>query len=177
MKESLLIAGFGGQGIMLLGKLIAYTAMKEGYQVTMIPSYGPEMRGGTANCTVTLSDEKIGSPLTAHPDTVIIMNQPSLEKFAPAVKKDGKILVNSCLVKKGLDKMVKQELIPVPANRLAREIGEERVANMVLLGAYLVRNRFLTMENIKDSLRELIGEKGEKLLALNYRALELGARI
>lgn len=177
MKESILIAGFGGQGIMLLGKLLAYTAMQEGYLVSMIPSYGPEMRGGTANCIVTIADEKIGSPVAAHPDTVIIMNQPSLERFAPAVKKGGRIFVNSCLVRKGLDKIVQRELITVPANRLAREIGEERAANMVLLGAYLARNRFLKMDSIRESLREFIGKKGERLLALNYRALEMGANI
>lgn len=177
MKETILIAGFGGQGIILLGRLIAYTAMKEGYQVTMLPSYGPEMRGGTANCTVTISDGKIGSPIAAYPDTLIAMNQPSLEKFASSVRKGGRVFINSSLVKKAFEKPGQREIIPLPANKLARELGEDRVANMVMLGAYQARTSLLKLEIFKASLRELIGEKGEKLLALNYRALELGARI
>ncbi|MGB4005105.1 MAG: 2-oxoacid:acceptor oxidoreductase family protein, partial [Halanaerobiales bacterium] len=105
------------------------------------------------------------------------MNQPSLEKFASSVRKGGRVFINSSLVKKAFEKPGQRELIPLPANKLARELGEDRVANMVMLGAYQARTSLLKLETFKASLRELIGEKGEKLLALNYRALELGARI
>lgn len=177
MREEVITAGFGGQGIMLMGKLLAYGAMKEGYQVSWIPSYGPEMRGGTANCTVIISDEKIGSPLATNPDTVMVMNRPSLEKFGISVRKGGRIFVNSSLVAEMSGKDDQGEIISVPATKLAREIGNEKVANMVLLGAYLARNNFIKLDTLKEVLRELIGEKGQRLIKLNQKALEKGVNI
>jgi 2-oxoglutarate ferredoxin oxidoreductase subunit gamma len=131
-----LMAGFGGQGMLLSGKLLAYAAMSEGKEVSWLPSYGPEMRGGTANVTVCLSDRPIGSPYISRPKALLVMNRPSLEKFGPRVKKGGLIVVNSSLVP---DKMNRQDctVLYIPAAELAKEAGMYRAANLVMLGAYV----------------------------------------
>lgn len=173
MKEEVIMAGFGGQGIMLMGKLLAYAGMKEGYEVSWMPSYGPEMRGGTANCTVIISTEKIASPLSFKPDSLIVMNTPSLEKFLSIVKKSGSIYLNSSLIHKKID--VIENIAEIPVNELAAEIGNEKVANMIILGSYLAKKRFITLDSVKESLKEIISEKWQGLIALNKKALEKGA--
>ena len=138
--EEVIMAGFGGQGIMLAGKLLAHTAMKAGNEVTFMPSYGPEMRGGTANCMVVIADEAIASPLVARPASLIVMNEASLKKFAPCVKPYGLLIMNSSLIDIDpaqylQDKTI--EVLAVPADDIANELGSTKSANMVALGAYL----------------------------------------
>ncbi|MTI60806.1 MAG: 2-oxoacid:ferredoxin oxidoreductase subunit gamma [Firmicutes bacterium] len=174
MKEEIILAGFGGQGVMSIGKLIAYAGMKEGDEVSWMPSYGPEMRGGTANCTVIVSSDKIPSPLSSRPDTIIVMNLPSWEKFSPMVKKDGLVLLNSSLIDKILirDDL---EIIKVPANDIADEIGNKQIANMVMLGVYLARKGIVKMETVKRSLKNVLPERRHELIPVNEKALDYGA--
>lgn len=134
MKQEFIIAGFGGQGVLLLGQMLAYAGMLEGKQVSWMPSYGPEMRGGTANCTVVISDEEIGSPVVSQPSCVIALNLPSLDKFEPMVKPGGLLLINSSLV----DREPRRDdikAVALPATEIASELGNIRVTNMVALGA------------------------------------------
>ena len=171
---NVVMAGFGGQGLMFIGKLLAYCAMQRGLHVTWIPSYGPEMRGGTANCTVVISDEPIGSPVITSPESIIIMNNPSLEAFEKGLRDGGLLFVNSSLVTQEV-KRKDVELISVPANDLAVEVGEKRAANMVMLGAYVARTGIVTKEDIANGLREFFGGKIE-LLDVNMRAFEKGMK-
>lgn len=173
MKQEVLIAGFGGQGILLAGQIMAEAAMVEGLYATWFPSYGPEMRGGTANCITIFSDEEIGSPIAAKYDIVIVMNQPSLEKFAPRVRPGGILLVNSTMVP------VKSErsdirAIYIPAGEIAREIGEERVSNVVMLGAFLGVCPELAPSGVEQAIASLIGRKRPEAIPVNRRALEAG---
>src|SRR5512133_2324038 len=134
MQTEIIIAGFGGQGVLFAGQLLAYAGMDEGKQVTWIPSYGPEMRGGTANCTVIISDDVIGSPLVLHPTAVIAMNRPSLDKYEPMVKPGGVLIINTSMVdRKAVRKDIK--VVEVDANAMAEKLGDKRMSNMVLLGA------------------------------------------
>jgi len=168
------LAGFGGQGLMFIGKLLAYCAMKRGLNVTWIPSYGPEMRGGTANCTVVISDEPIGSPVISAPEALIIMNNPSLEAFEPKLKSGGLLLIDSNLVTREA-KRKDIRLIAIPANDAAVEAGEKRAANMVILGAYVARTGIFTKEDIANGFTEFFGAKTEYLNA-NMKAFEKGMK-
>jgi len=168
------MAGFGGQGLMFIGKLLAYCAMKRGLNVTWIPSYGPEVRGGTANCTVVISDEPIGSPVISSPEALIIMNNPSLEAFEPKLKTGGLLFVNSNLVTHEV-KRRDINVMPVPANETAAEAGEKRAANMVIFGAYVARTRIITKEDVAEGFKELFSAKAEALEA-NMRAFEKGTK-
>lgn len=176
--EDVVMAGFGGQGLMFIGKLLAYSAMKEGRTVTWIPSYGPEMRGGTANCTVVVSDDEIGSPVTPHPRALIIMNNPSLEAFEPKLQSNGLLLSNSSFVTRPIARK-DIKAIPIPANEIANEIatemGNEKAANMVMLGAYIACTNVVSKESIVEGLKELFGKKID-LLDTNIRALEEGMK-
>lgn len=176
MKEEVIMAGFGGQGVMSMGKLLAYAGMKEGDEVSWMPSYGPEQRGGTANCTVIVSSKQIPSPLSSRPDSVIVMNLPSLDKFAPKVKKGGIIFVNSSLIEKEVDRD-DVEVIKVPANEIANEIGNSRIANMVMLGAYLAKKGIVKMDTIKKSLKGVLPERRHNLIPINEEALDRGAAL
>ncbi|WP_242848963.1 2-oxoacid:acceptor oxidoreductase family protein [Syntrophomonas palmitatica] len=149
-EKQILFAGFGGQGVLAMGQFITHAAMGIGKEVTWVPSYGAEMRGGTANCLVTISDEEINSPLTENPHTAIIMNRPSLDKFEPRVKPNGTLVINSSLV----DRMPhRQDLTvwQVPVNAIADEMGNPRGANMIMLGAYLQVSRVVTVEQAWNS--------------------------
>jgi len=168
------MAGFGGQGLMFIGKLLAYCAMKRGLSVTWIPSYGPEMRGGTANCTVVIGDEPIGSPMINSPEAVIIMNNPSLEAFEPKLKTGGLLFVNTNLVTRQINRR-DINVIPVPANEAAIEAGEKRAANMVIFGAYVAKTGIISKEDVANGFKELFGAKAETLEA-NMRAFEKGTR-
>ena len=172
--EDVVMAGFGGQGLMFIGKLLAYSAMKEGKTVTWIPSYGPEMRGGTANCTVVVSDKEIGSPVTPHPRALIIMNNPSLEAFEPKLQSNGLLLSNSSFVTRPV---ARKDIKPisVPANEIAAEAGNEKAANMVMLGAYIACTNSVSRESIVAGLKELFGKKID-LMDTNVRAFEEGMR-
>ena len=174
MQKEIIISGFGGQGVLFAGQLLAYAAMDEGLQVTWIPSYGPEMRGGTANCTVVISDERIGSPMVSHPSSVIAMNLPSLDKYEDKVKEGGVLIVNQSMV----DREVKRTNIKVamvPANKIAEDLGEKRMTNMVLLGALLANMEILPIKTIEKALKEHLPARHQKLLDLNGKALQKGS--
>jgi len=169
---NVIMAGFGGQGLMFIGKLLAYSAMKAGKHVTWIPSYGPEMRGGTANCTVVISGEEIGSPVITLPQALIIMNNPSLEAFEPRLQTQGLLVLNSSLITRQL-RREDVKAIAVPANDIAVEIGEKRTANMVMLGAYVARTEVVSKESILEGLKEFFGKKIQ-FLDVNTKAFEKG---
>ncbi len=169
-----IIAGFGGQGVLLVGNMLAHAAMQEGLQVTYMPVYGVEMRGGTANCTVVISEEEIGSPLVMYPKSLIVMNQPSLEKFQPRLEEGGIQIVNTSLVPQSL-LADRPGIIPVPANELANELGNPRTANMVVLGAWIEATGILEMERIKQVLPHVLGKSEERILRINHQAMEAGA--
>ncbi len=166
------MAGFGGQGLMFIGKLLAYSAMKSGKHVTWIPSYGPEMRGGTANCTVVISDEEIGSPVISSPQALIIMNNPSLEAFEPRLQPNGMLLLNSSLITR---KVTRKDIkvVAIPANDIAMEVGEKRTANMVMLGAYVAQTKIASKESIFEGLKEFFGKKVQ-FLDVNTQAFKRG---
>jgi len=173
MREEVVSAGFGGQGIMLLGKLLSLCAMKEKKEVTWMPSYGAEVRGGTAHSMVIVSSKEIASPVVSQPTTCIIMNRPSFVKFKDKVKKGGLLLINSSLVK---DKFEKKgiSVLKIPATEIANKLGNERVANMVILGAYLKEKGTVSLEAAISCLKEIFASKSEKLIDLNERALRKG---
>ena len=174
MTEQIISAGFGGQGVLLLGQLLAYAGMREGKNVSWIPSYGPEMRGGTANCSVIVSDEEIGSPVVVEADTVIVMNRPSLTKFEASVAPGGKLFINSSLI---ADQATRKdiEVYYVPVNEIADKIGNARVANIVMLGAYLAKTNLVKPETCIAQLKESFGEAKAHLIPLNEQAIAAGA--
>jgi len=173
MQTEIVFAGFGGQGVLFAGQLMAYAALAEGREVTWIPSYGPEMRGGTANCTVIISDEEIGSPIVRNPQAVIAMNLPSLDKYEPLVKPGGVLVVNSSIVTRAC-KRTDIRVVEVPANEVAEELGNMRLSNMVLLGALLSNLPVLPVEAVEKALKEHLPERHHKLLPQNYQALRSG---
>lgn len=172
MQHDVIIAGFGGQGVMLIGKILAHAGMNEGKEVSWLPSYGPEMRGGTANCTVVVSDTPVGSPLVYHPRSVIAMNLPSLDKFEPLVRPGGMLIVNSSLVPRE-PKRDDLEVLRLPAGEMALELGDIRAANMVALGAYVGATGVLALETVKEVTRELFESK-PRAIPINMEALERG---
>lgn len=171
--EEILIAGFGGQGVMSMGQLIAYAGMNEGKYVSWLPSYGPEQRGGTANCAVVVSDEKVGSPLVSHPTAAIVLNNPSYEKFEPKVRKGGLLIVNASLISKSSGR-TDITVLNIKATDLANELGNLKVANMILLGAFLEETGFLSDYSIIEALKKVLSPEKHSLLDINQRALMLG---
>ena len=176
--EEVIIAGFGGQGIMLTGKLLAQTAMEAGKEVTYMPSYGAEVRGGTANCMVVIAEEKIACPVVGKPDSLIVMNKASLNKFGPRLKNGGLLIMNSSLIdtEPQLDDSI--EIIPVPADELAVELGSQKSANMIALGAYLQKRSAtggLTADGAAQALPDVLAERYHKTLPVNTKALRRGA--
>ena len=176
MKEEIIMAGFGGQGVMSIGQLLSYSGMKENLEVSWMPSYGPEMRGGTANCTVIISDDMIPSPLSDHPDSIIVMNLPSQDKFAPKVKEGGLVVTNSSLIEKKVTRD-DLEVIEVPANEIANDLGSGRIANMVMLGAYLARKNIVDLETVKENLENVLPKRHHNLIPMNKEALEEGYKL
>jgi 2-oxoglutarate ferredoxin oxidoreductase subunit gamma len=172
LYANVIMAGFGGQGLMFIGKLLAYSAMKTGKHVTWIPSYGPEMRGGTANCTIVISDEEIGSPVITSPQALIIMNNPSLKAFESRLQPNGFLFLNSSLITHQVTRK-DIEAIAIPANDIAIEAGEKRAANMVMLGAYIARTKVVPTESILEGLKEFFGKKIQ-FLDVNTQAFEKG---
>jgi 2-oxoglutarate ferredoxin oxidoreductase subunit gamma len=171
--EDVLMAGYSGQGLMFIGKLLAYSAMTEGRNVTWIPSYGVEMRGGSANCTVVISSSPIGSPVVAYPSTAIVMNQKSLEKFGSRVKAGGTLFLNSSLVTLKR-KRRKIATIEVPATEIAMGLGNKKVANMSMLGAYIARLKVVDKESVIKALRHTLEKEKKNLFEVNKKALEIG---
>ncbi|MBW2086512.1 MAG: 2-oxoacid:acceptor oxidoreductase family protein [Deltaproteobacteria bacterium] len=174
MYFDLIIAGFGGQGVMFIGNLLAQAAMLEGRKVTYLPVYGVEMRGGTANCTVVISDQDIGSPSITNPKGCVVMNKPSLVKFGPRVKNDGLLLVNSSLIRPEEVEVQGPEVIMVPSTELAAEVGNDRLANMIFLGVLIGRTETVAQTSVKQALIETAGSTNHEILALNTRAVERG---
>lgn len=175
INEKIICAGFGGQGVMLMGQLISYAGMLEGKEVSWLPSYGPEMRGGTANCSVMVSERPIGSPvITDNATTAIVMNLPSLDKFEADVIGGGKLLINSSLIEKTASRDDINAYY-VPANELAVELGNSKVANMVMLGAYLELTKIVEVDSVMKALKKVFGESKAHLLDVNASALQKGA--
>jgi 2-oxoglutarate ferredoxin oxidoreductase subunit gamma len=172
-ETSIIISGFGGQGTLFAGQVLAYASMDNGLEVTWIPSYGPEMRGGTAHCTVIVSQEPIGSPLVRNPDVVLALNLPSVDKYESLVKENGVLVGNSSLVNREITRKGIKSLL-IPANKIAEELGMSRLANMVMTGAMLALNPILPLEAVKKALGEHIPERHQKTLPMNYQAMDLG---
>ena len=166
-------AGFGGQGVILLGKLMATAAMKAGYEVTYIPSYGAEVRGGTANCSVIIDDEPIASPLVTEPDSLIVMNQASFDKFASKLKPGGLLVINTSLIKTQPDRD-DIEVLPVAADEIAAQMKSPRSANMIAMGAYLKKRKRITAEQMAESLPYVLAKRHHKMLDINTEALRHG---
>ena len=174
MQSEVMFAGFGGQGILLSAKILAHAAMEDGREVAWVPSYGPEMRGGTAYCTVVISDRLIGSPIIRNPLHLVAMNRPSLEKFAQWVKPGGVILVNSSLITIGSERDDVDE-IRIPVNDIAVNLGSVRSANIVALAAFVARSRIVTTDSLRECVRKEFGKK-KKLIPLNLAAVDEGEK-
>jgi 2-oxoglutarate ferredoxin oxidoreductase subunit gamma len=169
------VAGFGGQGVMVIGNLLAYAAMKEGRCVTYLPVYGVEMRGGTANCTVVISSRQIGSPVVGRPHAALVMNLPSLTKYGPLVRPNGLLFVNSSLIepKEAYRKDIENFLVPV--NQIAIDHGHPKLANMVALGAFIQKTKLVQMASLFASLQNVLDERYHHLIPSNIEAIEIGA--
>jgi 2-oxoglutarate ferredoxin oxidoreductase subunit gamma len=174
MQSEVIFAGFGGQGVLFAGMILAFAAMDAGHDVTWMPSYGPESRGGTSNCTVVIADEEIGSPTVKHPKAGVVMNLPSLDKFEPMVAPGGVLIVNSSLVNRDPTR-TDITWVMIPAQEIAEMIGPRRLLNMVLLGALLEKLPILSLDEIKAALTAHLPERHKKLLPNNLAALEKGA--
>ena len=168
-------SGFGGQGVLMMGYILAVSAMQDGMHVTYLPAYGAEVRGGTANCTVSISDEDIASPVASSPDYVIAMNKPSLIRYEGQIKPKGTLFLNSDLVDidpKREDIMV----FKIPANTIAKKLGSERAINMIMLGALSARTEITSIDSLINGLTEVIKKKSAKQMGINKKGLEMGAK-
>ncbi len=174
MLENVIIAGFGGQGILFAGQVLAYAGLFDGREVVWMPSYGPEMRGGTANCTVVVSSGRIRSPLVANPLGVIAMNRPSFDRFEPALRPGGVLVVNSSLID-ARSSRGDIRVHEVPANHIAEELGSAKVANLVALGGYVAATRAVSIESILKGIEKVVPEGRAELRALNAEAFRRGA--
>ncbi len=175
INEKVIVAGFGGQGVMLMGQLLSYAATAKDINTLWFPSYGPETRGGTANCSVTISEAYVNSPVISTPDSIMIMNKPSLAKFQPKLKKGGNLLVNTSLVK-NVEYRDDVNVYEVNANDLALKIGNLKVANMVMLGAYLAITKVFTEDDIINIMKKKFTGSKAKLIDINRTALETGRK-
>jgi 2-oxoglutarate ferredoxin oxidoreductase subunit gamma len=175
INEKVIVAGFGGQGVMLMGQLLSYAATEKNINTLWFPSYGPETRGGTANCSVTISETYVNSPVISSPDSIMIMNKPSLAKFLPKLKKNGHCFVNTSLVTNASyrDDVVVHE---VAANDIALQLGNLKVANMVMLGAYLAITKVFTEEEILGIMKKKFTGSKAELIEINKKALEAGRK-
>jgi 2-oxoglutarate ferredoxin oxidoreductase subunit gamma len=176
MQEEIIISGFGGQGTLFAGQLLAHAAMAQGFHVTWIPSYGPEMRGGKARCTVIVSDEEIGSPLVRRPSMAIVLNIPSMDAFEPAIKPGGVLVVNSSLIARQSERD-DLRAVYVPATDVATELGNVRLANVVCLGALVRATGVVPLEAVSQALDDHMPERHRALLELNQEALRKGAEL
>ncbi|HAZ10749.1 MAG TPA: 2-oxoacid:ferredoxin oxidoreductase subunit gamma [Candidatus Omnitrophica bacterium] len=173
MKEEIIFAGFGGQGIMLMGKAISYAAMSDGKHVTWMPSYGAEVRGGTAHSMVIISDEIIATPIVKEPGICIVMNRPSLQKFETRVKENGLLIVNKSLI--NIDAERKDiDILNIPATSMASELGNLKVANMVILGALLARKKIASLITLIDALKDIFPASYHNMIPINEKAIRKG---
>ena len=171
--HQIIIAGFGGQGLLFSGKVLAYAGLAEDRQLSWLPSYGPEMRGGTANCTVILSDEPIGSPIVDHPNVVMVMNNPSLDKYENMVAPGGKLFIDSALISRKVERE-DIDVYYIPATQLAKDMGAPTLANMILLGAIVKETGCVSAAHLEEGLRHAVPARHADLIDLNIQALELG---
>jgi len=172
----MIFAGFGGQGILLAGQLVAEVGMNKGKNVTWMPSYGPEMRGGFANCSVVISDETIGTPIITHPTLLIAMNQPSFDLFGPKVVAGGTIIYNSSLIK---DELQRDDvtMIPLACNEIAANLGQPKAANMPLIGVISEMTHLFAVEEMRAIMVERFGEKRAEMIEVNLQAIEVGRQV
>jgi 2-oxoglutarate ferredoxin oxidoreductase subunit gamma len=176
VETSIIIAGFGGQGVLFAGQLLAYAAMDSGRQVTWIPSYGPEMRGGTAHCVVIVSDEAIGAPVVARPDVVIVLNRPSFDKYEPLVRAGGLLVANNSIVTAETERR-DIDAVYVPANAIAEEFGTVKMMNMATVGAMLARRPILSLETVHQALCNHLPAAKSHLIEANWRVLQRGHEV
>jgi len=167
-------AGSGGQGVLMMGYILSVSAMKNGKHVTFLPSYGAEVRGGTANCTVSISDEEIASPVASSPDFAVVMNNPSMLKFQLLIKSGGIMIINSSLVDSNPTRD-DIDIVKIPANNIALELGNERTLNMIMLGAFVAKTGITTQDSIIEGLAEVLKGKKESIIEMNRRGIEQGA--
>ncbi|SPD76280.1 2-oxoacid:acceptor oxidoreductase, gamma subunit, pyruvate/2-ketoisovalerate family [uncultured Desulfobacterium sp.] len=174
MIKKTVFSGFGGQGVLMMGYVLAVSAMKDGRHVTYLPTYGAEVRGGTANCTVVVSDEEIFSPVASTLDYAVLMNKPSLVKYEPLMSEGGLIIINSSLVS---DSPSRKDVgfVRIPANDIARELGSDRTINMIMLGALVAKTGITTQDSIMNGLSEIVKAKKASLMELNRKGLQKGA--
>ena len=174
MLHEIVIAGFGGQGVMLMGRLLTYSGMLEDKEVTWMPSYGPEMRGGTANCTVVISTDPVASPVASLLSEVIAMNRPSLDKFEQKIKPNGLLIINTSLIDR---KAVREDIkvLNLPANDLALAAGSDKAANMVALGAFVEITKVVSLDGVIEALKKVLPQRRHGLLAVNEKALREGS--
>ena len=173
MQKEIIISGFGGQGVLFAGQVIAYAAMDSGKEVTWIPSYGPEMRGGTANCTVVIADHEIGSPLVKNPPLVIALNLPSFDKYEPMMQIGGTLVVNQSMVDRGA-KRDDINVVFFSANEIAEQNGDKKLTNMVTVGALFAALPEVTLETLEGALKAHLPARHQHLLPKNYEALRRG---
>ena len=171
MLERVIFAGSGGQGVLTIGKMVAEVGLDCVSHVTYFPSYGTEVRGGTANCQVILSDEEIASPIADIVDSIFIMNQPSLERFLPRLKKNGAAFINSSMAEPDI---TDPRIVALPVTDIANDLGDVRAANVILLGAYIADKGWASREKFENLLKKRLGSKGTELVSLNIKALERG---
>ena len=171
--SQILIAGFGGQGVLFAGKVLAYKGLTEDKQISWLPSYGPEMRGGTANCSVIISDTPVGSPIVSAPDILIVMNLPSLDKYENAVVPGGKVFIDSFLIERKIER-TDIEAHYIPATKIAREMGIPTLANMVIVGKVIRETGVISMEGLRDALAKTVSAKHQELIDVNLRAIQAG---
>ena len=175
MTYETVMAGFGGQGLLFSGKVLAYAGLLEGRELSWLPSYGPEMRGGTCNCSVIISDEPVGSPIIAHPNVLMVMNEPSLDKFEDAVAPGGTIFVDSSLIARKV-RRADVDVVYIPATQMATEMEATSLANMIMLGAIVEKLGCVKSETMLDALKHTISARKANLLDLNLKAVEAGRR-
>ena len=173
MTTQILIAGFGGQGVLFAGKFLAYKGMLEDKQVSWLPSYGPEMRGGTANCSIIISDEPVGSPIVSSPDALIVMNLPSFDKYENAVVSGGKVFIDSTLIGRKAQR-TDIDAYYIPATKMAADAGIPTLANMIILGKMIKETGAVSFENMVDVMKKIVSAKRAELIDINIKALEAG---
>jgi 2-oxoglutarate ferredoxin oxidoreductase subunit gamma len=174
MQTEIILSGFGGQGVLFAGQLLSYAAMDSNLEVTWIPSYGPEMRGGTANCTVVIADEEIGAPGVRFPEAALVFNLPSMDKYEDMIKPGGLMVINSSMVNRA-PKREDIRIVSIPGNEIAEKIGNQRVLNMVMLGGLLANHQVLTVSAIEKALQDHMPSRHQNFLASNVEALRAGS--
>lgn len=175
MLHEIIIAGFGGQGVMSMGQLLVYSGLQENRQVSWLPSYGPEQRGGTANCSVIVSDQEVASPIFSRPEIAIVLNTPSFDKYEPLVREGGTLIVNSSLVEKKSSR-TDINIVEIPASSLAADLGVPKVANSIILGVLLGLTNIVSLNSVLEALKKVLPERRHNLIPANKIALEEGIK-